>query len=234
MSAAILCPFSPVKTEQSFLVFKAHLSTWTLIPFSPPAFSNIFLLLTMPSFCGIFNLLLWTGPFPLVFSHVEIYPKSFKPWCSHCWILLYLSTLFHLQTPANSLFTLWVLSSSPIPLEPASASSKHLSLKSLMTSMLLNPIFRHQILPHFSIWDPGDRFHHLETWSSLGCRVLTLMMFILSPLPFFLCNVCWLVTSAWLVKVAVTWTGLASFIFPYFLECFSSFRCFSLYSSWVS
>lgn len=101
MSGTILCPFSPLKTEQSFLVFKAHLSTWTLIPFSPPAFSNIFLL-TIPSFCGIFNLFLWTGSFPLVFDHVEIYPKSFKPWCFHSWILLYLSTLFHLQTPANS------------------------------------------------------------------------------------------------------------------------------------
>lgn len=197
MSGTMLYPFSPLKTEQSFLVFKAHLSTWILIPFSPPAFSNIFLLLTIPSFvvdsisCSELDPFHWSL---IMLKSIPSYPSPDAPTPGFCSIFPLSFTSKLLQTPLHIVGTFFFSHPTGACLWPYH-SSKHLSLKSLVTSMLLNPIFRHQILPHLSRWDPGDGFHHLETWSSLGCRVPTLVMFILSPLPFFLCNVCWLVTS---------------------------------------
>ena len=116
MSGTMLCPFSPLKTEQSFLVFKAHLSTWILIPFSPPAFSNIFLLLTIPSFvvdsisCSELDPFHWSL---IMLKSIPSYPSPDAPTPGFC-------SIFPLSFSCKLLFTLWVLSSSPIPLEPAS------------------------------------------------------------------------------------------------------------------
>lgn len=162
--------------------------------------------------------------------------KSVNHSYSHSQILLNLSTLFHLQTLAKSF--------SHCPYFPLLPSRWSLPLASSLQQTSLTKVnydlhatksnrnFSGIRFSHFSAaFDPGDGFHHLETCSPLGCRVL---MFILPPLPFFLSNVCWLIASTWPVNVAVTRAGLCSFFPPVFLEWFSSFLCLTLYCPWVS
>lgn len=166
--------------------------------------------------------MLWTGSFPLAFNHVEIYPfKKNEQWSqstTHTLTPRFCSIfpLFHLQTLAKSF--------SHCPYFPLLPSRWSLPLASSLQQTSLTKVnydlhatksnrnFSGIRFSHFSAaFDPGDGFHHLETCSPLGCRVL---MFILPPLPFFLSNVCWLIASTWLVNVAVTRAGLCSFFSP--------------------